>query len=52
MIEGEVRVWKYVLDAKLKVGVEWKGVNGCMCSGCEGRSVIEGRVKGVHVHYA
>ena len=29
MIEGEVRVWKYVLDAKLKVGVEWKGVNGC-----------------------
>ena len=35
-----------------KVGVEWKGVNGCMCSGCEGRSVIEGRVKGVHVHQA
>ena len=28
MIEGEVRVWKYVLDAKLKVGVEWKGVKG------------------------
>ena len=50
MIEDEVRVWKYVLVAKGRC-MEWKGVNGCMCSGYEGRSVIEGRVKGVHVHY-
>ena len=26
-------------------------VKGCMCSGYEGRSAVEGRVKGVHVRY-
>ena len=31
--------------------VERKGVNGYMCIGYEGRSVIKGRVKDVHVHH-